>query len=218
MDTSKNLYEIVPVAIISSFFPLFHVLTSHLIFAQGKVFYTSLTSKPSRSSSIHYFSTDTELVYWNFYLDFGPLNLGHLMRFCLMLNAKLEDPKLHDKTIVYYSGSHGQRKANSIFLICGWSILFLNKTPEEAYTPFRNITPPLPNWHDATPTTCHFVLTVFDTLCGLYKAHKLKYFDLEHFDLAEYEHYEQVSLFPPPPCDPHPSPLVRWRMAISTGA
>ena len=143
-----------------------------------------------------------------------------------MLNAKLEDPKLHDKTIVYYSGSHGQRKANSIFLICGWAILFLKKTPEEAYAPFRNITPPLPNWHDATPTTCHFVLTVFDTLCGLYKAHQLKYFDLEHFDLAEYEHYEQVSpslpsRHPLPPFSylvgSHCCSLDRWKMAISIG-
>lgn len=161
-------------------------------FLPGKLYYTSLSSKPTKSNTTHYFSTDTELVYWNFFLDFGPLNLGHLMRFCKLLNSKLDDPKLQDKTIVYFSGSHAHKRANSAFLICGWAILYLNKTPEEAYAPFRNIYPPFPPWHDATPTVCHFNLTVLDTLRGLYKAHKLKYFDLDNFDLSEYEHYEQV--------------------------
>lgn len=161
-------------------------------FIPGRLFYTSLSSKPPKSNTIHYFSTDTELVYWNFFLDFGPLNLGHLLRFCLSLNAKLEDIKLKDKTIVYYSGTHGNKRANSAFLICGWCVLYQHKLPDEAYAPFRNIYPPFPLWHDATPSVCHFTLSVLDTLKGLYKAYKLKYFDLEHFDLAEYEHYEQV--------------------------
>jgi hypothetical protein len=46
--------------------------------------------------------------------------------------------------------------------------------------------------HDATPTICTFNLTVLDTLRGLYKAREHKFFDLDHFDLQEYEHYEQV--------------------------
>ena len=40
-------------------------------------------------ASKHFFSIDNELVYWNFYLDFGPLNLGQLYRFCMKLNDKL---------------------------------------------------------------------------------------------------------------------------------
>ncbi|KAH8078809.1 protein tyrosine/serine/threonine phosphatase [Aureococcus anophagefferens] len=45
------------------------------------------------------FSIDDTLVYWNFFLDFGPLNLGQLYRFCTMLNAKLQSPELRDKVI-----------------------------------------------------------------------------------------------------------------------
>ena len=46
--------------------------------------------------------------------------------------------------------------------------------------------------HDATPTTCTFNLTILDTLKGLHKARELKFFDFEHFNIEEYEHYEQV--------------------------
>ena len=47
----------------------------------------------------HFFCIDNEMIYWNFYLDFGPLNLGHVIRFCTLLNKKLKDPKLKDKEI-----------------------------------------------------------------------------------------------------------------------
>lgn len=109
-----------------------------------------------------------------------------------MLNAKLEDPKLQSKVIMFYSGSHAHKRANAAFLICSWAILYLHQSPEEAYAPFRSVYPPFPPWHDATPTACYFNLTVLDTLKGLHKAHTLKYFDLENFNLAEYEHFEQV--------------------------
>ena len=115
-----------------------------------------------------------------------------MYRFCNMVNSKLEDPKLQNKVIMYYSGTHAHKRANAAFLICAWAILYLRKTPEEAYAPFRNVYPPFPPWHDPTPTACYFNLTVLDTLKGLYKAHQLKYFDLENFNLAEYEHFEQV--------------------------
>jgi hypothetical protein len=38
----------------------------------------SLSSVPSLTAQgkRHFFSIDQELIYWNFYLDFGPLNLG----------------------------------------------------------------------------------------------------------------------------------------------
>jgi hypothetical protein len=39
------------------------------------------------------------MIYWNFYLDFGPLNLGHVYRFCQLLNNKLSEPKFKEKII-----------------------------------------------------------------------------------------------------------------------
>ena len=56
---------------------------------------------------IHMFSIDSQLVYWNFFLDFGPLNLGQLYRFCEKLNSKLQDSRLKSKAICFYSNFTG---------------------------------------------------------------------------------------------------------------
>jgi cell division cycle 14 len=73
----------------------------------GRLFYVAVSSSPpvSQHPSKHFFSIDNELVYWNFFLDFGPLNLGHLFKFCAKLNGKLSDPQLKDKVIYFYSGT-----------------------------------------------------------------------------------------------------------------
>ncbi|KAL7535315.1 hypothetical protein ACHAWF_005128, partial [Thalassiosira exigua] len=90
-----------------------------------------------RRPPIHYFSIDEELVYWNFFLDFGPLNLGQLHRFCSKLNDKLSDPRYRNHVVCYYSGAEGEARANASFLICAWSMLYLGRTAEEAYRGFR---------------------------------------------------------------------------------
>eukprot|EP00607_Mallomonas_marina_P011031 CAMPEP_0182421264 /NCGR_PEP_ID=MMETSP1167-20130531/6576_1 /TAXON_ID=2988 /ORGANISM="Mallomonas Sp, Strain CCMP3275" /LENGTH=518 /DNA_ID=CAMNT_0024598219 /DNA_START=110 /DNA_END=1666 /DNA_ORIENTATION=- len=158
----------------------------------GRVYYVPLSASPSTAlmQKHHFFSIDQELVYWNFFYDFGPLNLGHLYRFCTMLNNKLADPKLKEKIIYFYSGSHAHKKANASFLISAWAILYMNRTPEEAFRPVRGLG--LPLWHDATNTVCSFQLTVLDTLKGLDKARKCNFFDFQSFDIDEYEYFEQV--------------------------
>ncbi|KAL9187162.1 hypothetical protein ACHAXT_010882 [Thalassiosira profunda] len=90
-----------------------------------------------RRKPIHYFSIDHELLYWNFFLDFGPLNLGQLYRFCAKLNAKLSSPEYKDHIICYYSGAKGEARANASFLVCAWSMLYLGRSLEESYFGFR---------------------------------------------------------------------------------
>ena len=151
-----------------------------------------MSANPQPSSGKSFFCIDNDLVYWNFFLDFGPLNLGHLYRYSQLLNSKLSDNRLKEKAIYHYCGNHPHRRANSAFLIAAWSILYLNRSPEEAYLPFKNISPPFPPWHDATPSICTFNLTVLDTLRGLYKARECGFFDFSKFNPDEYEYYEQV--------------------------
>jgi hypothetical protein len=102
-----------------------------------RVYYVALRSAPTNTSKVHFFSTDQELVYWNFLLDFGPLNLGQLYRFCQLLNSLLENKQLAGKRIYYYSGTHSHRRTNSAYLISAWQCLYLNRSPEEAFEPFR---------------------------------------------------------------------------------
>lgn len=171
------------------------------------------TAEKGPKKQIHFFCIDNELVYWNFFLDFGPLNSGQLVRFCKKLNDKLRK----FPAVCFYSNTVPAKRANAIFLICAWQMLYLDRTPEEAYAGFerhnslQNATsakeyslPPvshsqgaptiadLPPFHDASPCQCTYDLTVFDCLLGLRKALEHNFFDLETFDVEEYEYFEQV--------------------------
>jgi cell division cycle 14 len=80
------------------------------------------------------FNIDEELVYWNFFLDFGPLNLGQLYRFTCHLNQLLADHP--QATILFYSSTQPAKRANAIFLISAWQVLELKRSPTQAYFGF----------------------------------------------------------------------------------
>ena len=171
----------------------------------------------TKKKQIHFFQIDQELVYWNFFLDFGPLNLGQLARFC---------NKLHDKlrkfpVVCFYSNTVPAKRANAVFLICAWQLLYLDRTPEQAFAGFDKelleeiepqnpakgySTPPisqslgsvtladLPPFHDASPCVCTYDLSVLDCLRGMAKARQYGFYDHESFDVDEYEYFEQVEV------------------------
>ena len=125
-------------------------------------------------------------------MDFGPLNLGQTYRFCEALHAKLEDPKLSEGHVVYWSGTQGSRRANSVLLICIFSMMYLNKTADEAWRPFAAMGPRLPPFHDATPGVCTYKLSVLDCLRGMERARSLGFCNFRTFDVDEYDYFEKV--------------------------
>ncbi|XP_075566133.1 dual specificity protein phosphatase CDC14A isoform X4 [Pelecanus crispus] len=86
-------------------------------FVKDRLYFATLRSKPKSTVNTHYFCTDEELVYENFYGDFGPLNLAMLYRYCCKLNKKLKYFSLSRKKIVYYTSFDQQKRANAAFLI-----------------------------------------------------------------------------------------------------
>jgi hypothetical protein len=107
------------------------------------------------------------------------------------------------------------KRTNAIFLICVWQLLYLDRTPEEAYRGFdldlvareeNGSEPPvsnsqgavtigpLPPFHDASPCQCTYDVTVLDCLQGMAKARMHGFFDFSTFDVDEYEYYEQVEV------------------------
>ncbi|XP_059197548.1 dual specificity protein phosphatase CDC14AB [Centropristis striata] len=158
-----------------------------------RLYFATLRSKPKSTANTHYFCTDDEFVYENFYADFGPLNLSMLYRYCCKLNKKLKSFTLTRKRIVHYTSFDQRKRSNAAVLIGGYAVIYLKKTPEEAYRalisgsnasylPFR----------DASFGNCTFNLTVLDCLQGIRKALQHGFFDFETFDVDEYEHYERV--------------------------
>ena len=148
---------------------------------------------PRDDSIEHWFTLDDQLLYHPFFLDFGPLSLGCLYRFCHALENKLAKfPS--DRRIVYYSGSQMNKRANAMYLLAAHSVLYLGKTPEQAMRPFAQLVPPVAPWHDASPSLDSFHLSTLDVLRGIAKARACGFFSFEHgaFDCEEYETYEKV--------------------------
>lgn len=48
----------------------------------------------------------------------------------------MESPAHSKKQIIYYSGTHRHKRANSAFLMGGFLVVMLGWTPEEAFRPF----------------------------------------------------------------------------------
>ncbi|OQR95436.1 dual specificity protein phosphatase [Thraustotheca clavata] len=159
-------------------------------FVAGTVYYAALREVPRTNGDEIFFSVDRQLVYVNFYLDFGPLNLGQTFQFSQILNRELSKAKSMGKKIVFYSGVDGKRRTNAICLLCCWGILYNGMSATQAYASFNHMN--LPTFHDATPTICLYKLTVLDCLKGLEKAVKCKFVAIETFNVEEYQHYEQV--------------------------
>jgi len=162
-------------------------------FIKDRLYFTSLRAKPRSTINTHYFSVDDELIYENFYADFGPLNLAMLYRYCCKLNKKLKSASLGRKKIVHYTSFDQRKRANAAFLISAYAIIYLKRTPEEAYKPLiSGSNPPYLPFRDASFSGSTYNLTLLDCLHGLYKALLNGFFSFDNFDVEEYEHYEKV--------------------------
>lgn len=104
------------------------VIKNKLYFAST---YGETTKILKTTTETFYFTTDEELVYVNYYYDFGPLNLSCLFKFCCQLNTYLFTPNI--KRIVYYSSGDPNRRANAAYLIGSFAIIYLNISPRKIY-------------------------------------------------------------------------------------
>ncbi|CAF3535067.1 unnamed protein product [Adineta steineri] len=162
---------------------------------KDRLYFATLRIRPKSTINTHFFSIDDEFLYENFYADFGPLNLAVVHRYCTKLNKKLNNSTLGHKRIIHYTTFDPKKRANAAFLLAAYSVIYLKRTPEEAYKPLVsgiNAVHPFLPFRDASLGSSSYNLTLLDTLQGLYKAMLHGFFDFENFDLEEYEHYEKV--------------------------
>uniref|UniRef100_A0A8D2J3U1 Cell division cycle 14A n=1 Tax=Varanus komodoensis TaxID=61221 RepID=A0A8D2J3U1_VARKO len=162
-------------------------------FLKDRLYFATLRNRPKSTVNTHYFCTDEEFVYENFYADFGPLNLAQVYRFCCKLNKKLKSFSLSRKKIVYYTSFDQRKRANAAFLIGAYAVIYLKKTPEEAYRILLSgSNPPYLPFRDASFGNSTYNLSILDCLQGIKKAFQHGFVDFKTFDADEYEHYERV--------------------------
>ncbi|XP_030025274.2 dual specificity protein phosphatase CDC14C [Manduca sexta] len=162
------------------------IIKDRLYFATLK---TGYKPKPTRNSK--YFHIEDEIVYENFYFDFGPYHLCHLYQFCNKLNEELEkNPK---KKIVYYTSNNETLRLNAAYLIGSYQIIYLNTSPAAAYKQLTDGSEwSLLNFRDASGGPPLFDISLQDVLHGIKVAHEAGFFHFEHFDADQYLFYEKV--------------------------
>lgn len=159
---------------------------------RGRLYWSCVRVRPVDNAEEHYFCTDDSLVYDPYYGDFGPLTLSNITKYCRLLNAKLADPNLQQKRIVHCCRPQHDTRANSVMLVCCWSLLYDNKSPEEAFAPFVGLRPVLCPYRDASLGPPCFNLTVLHCLMGLAKGREFGWYNADRFDTKEYDFYERV--------------------------
>lgn len=165
-----------------------------MLLISDRLYFVSLSlsnEKPKTTSAVHFFTIDNELVYENFYGDFGPLNISMLYHYCVKLNKKLKS--LLKKKIVHYTSMDARKRLNAACLIASYSIIYLDFSPEAAYKILTsNNDQPFILFRDASYGMSAYQISLMDCLNAIHKAHKLGYFNFNSFDFVEYEHYERV--------------------------
>ncbi|XP_041501028.1 dual specificity protein phosphatase CDC14B isoform X2 [Microtus oregoni] len=151
-----------------------------------------LYSRPKSASNEHYFSIDNELEYENFYADFGPLNLAMVYRYCCKINKKLKSITMLRKRIIHFTGTDQRKQANAAFLVGCYMVIYLGRTPEDAYrTLIFGDTAYIP-FRDAAYGSCSFYITLLDCFHAVKKAMQYGFLNFNAFNLDEYEHYEKA--------------------------
>uniref|UniRef100_A0A7S4V277 protein-tyrosine-phosphatase n=1 Tax=Alexandrium monilatum TaxID=311494 RepID=A0A7S4V277_9DINO len=168
------------------------VVEAAIEFQPDRLYWTAVCSPPKSTARAHYFCIDNDLVYEPFFADFGPLSLSMVHRYCKMLAGKLMDPGLADKRIVHFCSHDPKKRTNAAFLMCAYQLVVLGKPAELAFDPIRTVHPPFTPFRDATCGVCNFHLTILDCLKGLEESMKLRWYDVNRFNVDSYEFYGQV--------------------------
>ncbi|XP_045524117.1 dual specificity protein phosphatase CDC14C-like isoform X2 [Pieris brassicae] len=143
------------------------------------------------TADTHYFCIDNQLIYENYYSDFGPLNIGCVYKYCKLLNDKIKE-LLNKQVIVHYASIDPKKKANAAFLLGCYGVLYLSLTPKDALKPLvihgQNYRP----FQDATQGDSCYTISLIDCLQALLKARDLGFFNFQDFNYEEYDRLDKI--------------------------
>lgn len=139
-----------------------------------------------------YFTVEDALPYNPFHLDFGPLHIGSLYRFAVVLHNILNEESNQGKAIVFYSSTCPKERANAACLLCCYMVLVQSWLPHQVLQPISQVDPPLQPFRDAGYSNADFEITIQDVVYGMWRAKERGMIDLTSFNLEEYEQYEKV--------------------------
>lgn len=132
-----------------------------------------------------YFSVDKFLLYNAFHADFGPLHIGHLYRFAVMLHDVLGAAEAQKRPIVFWSAADARSRANAACILACYMVIIQSWPPHLALAPIAQMDPPCMPFRDAGYSQADYGLTVQDVVYGVWKAKEEKLCSIAGFNLEE---------------------------------
>lgn len=161
-------------------------------FLRNRIYLGAFDHTPSDTKDLVYFTVEDALPYNSFHLDFGPLHIGSLYRFAVVLHNILNEDTNHGKAIVFYSSTCPKQRANAACLLCCYMVLVQSWSPHQVLQPIAQVEPPFQCFRDAGYSAADFEITIQDIVYAMWRAKERNMIDLTNFNLEEYEQYERV--------------------------
>lgn len=157
-----------------------------------RLYWVSDSKPPRGNNKAFFFCIDNDLKYFPFFSDFGPLNLAQTYRFVTELQKLLDNPSFNESPIYHYCSLDTANRANAAYLMGAFQIISLGRSADEAWSGFKDLSPPFVPYRDASYGACTYKCYILDCLRGLEYAIKLGWFSIKKFNLRDYEFYERV--------------------------
>ncbi|RLV83203.1 Tyrosine-protein phosphatase CDC14 [Meyerozyma sp. JA9] len=161
-------------------------------FLRNRIYLGAYDYAPPDTKDLVYFTVEDALPYNSFHLDFGPLHIGSLYRFAVVLHNILNEDCNQGKAIVFYSSTGPKERANAACLLCCYMVLVQSWSPHQVLQPIAQIDPPFQGFRDAGYSNADFEITIQDIVYAMWRAKERGMVDLTTFNLEEYEQYERV--------------------------
>lgn len=157
-----------------------------------RIYLAAYDNVPVDTDSTVFFTIEDMLLYNNFNLDFGPLHIGALYRFAVLLHTVLNDDANSGKAVCIYSSTDPKMRSNTACLLCCYMVLIQSWSPHQVLQPIAQISPPFIGFRDAGYSTADFEITIQDIVYAMWRAKERGMIDITNFNLEEYELYERV--------------------------
>lgn len=161
-------------------------------FLKDRIYLGAYNYRPRNTEEVVYFTVEDSLPYNQFNLDFGPLHIGHLYRFAVILHNILNNTANRGKSVVFYSSIGSKERTNAACILCCYMVLIQNWSPHQVLQPIAQYDPPFMPFRDAGYSHADFEITIQDIVYGMWRAKERGMIDLSTFNLEEYEQYERV--------------------------
>lgn len=155
------------------------------------------TKKIIKESGDYITSTDFHESYIPLNNDYGPINMGNIVKFCEYIDNKMNDPGISYRNIVYYvylTNKNNSDLLNAVFMMGCYLITKMNMCVNKIIFDILNIFNEHPCYFiDCISKWGGYYSSITDCLRAIYFVHKNKIEDLNNFNIYDYEYLTDYS-------------------------